>query len=438
MLDEFLRKTEDGSLRAGVIGLGYVGLPLLMRLVERGINCCGFDIDEGKILSLTEGRSYIRHVDSERLKTARRSGLVRFTSEYGELAEVDAMMICVPTPLKGDRTPELKFVEATAEAVAERLRPGRLVALESTTYPGTTREVVLPRLEKSGLKVEEDFFLAYCPEREDPGNIEHPIARIPRVTGGIGPASLKAAAALYRMFVPEVMEVSSPEAAEASKLLENVYRAVNIALVNEFKIVLDSMGIDVWEVIRAAATKPFGFHPFYPGPGWGGHCIPVDPFYLSWRARTMGMEARFIEDAGWVNEMMPRFVVEKTARALEEEGRTLRGSRVLVLGLAYKKNVDDDRMSPAYEIMELLQERGAEVVFHDPFITRMRHPRAHPDIQAEWVELSPDTLEKAGAVIIVTDHDALDRRMLAGHARLIVDTRNFMDGMEVAGRLVKA
>lgn len=438
MLDKFLRKVENRDFEACVVGLGYVGLPLLMRLAEVGVRTCGFDVDEKKVRSLREGISYIRHIPSERIVGAIETGLVRFSSQASVLSQVDAVLICVPTPLKEDHTPEMRFVESTAEMVAAHLREGQLIVLESTTYPGTTREVLKPRLERAGLVADEDFFLAYCPEREDPGNPRHPIGRIPRVAGGIGPNSLKAAAALYRLIVPEVIEVSSCEAAEASKLLENVYRAVNIALVNELKIIFEPMGIDVWEVIRASSTKPFGFQPFYPGPGWGGHCIPVDPFYLSWRARQVGEEARFIEDAGMVNTRMPQYVVKRTQEALSRGGKSLTGAKVLVLGLAYKKNVDDDRESPVYEIIDLLISGGAEVSCHDPYLKGVKPGRRHPDLVVPSVGLTAQALAAQDAVIIVTDHDCFDRGLIAEYASLVVDTRNFMDGVPMKGRLVKA
>jgi len=440
LYERLRERIENRTVLTAVIGLGYVGLPLSMTFAGRGLRVIGFDVDPGKVTALSENRSYIAHVPHEELAELRGSGRVDFTTDFRRLKDADAVLMCVPTPLKPDRTPDLSFVENTTAAVAEHLRPGQLVVLESTTYPGTTREVVLPILRKSGLNPEADFFLAYSPEREDPGNRTFRTADIPRVVGAIGPRSLELAAALYSHIVPSVVKVSSPETAEAAKLLENIYRAVNIALVNEMKIILDKMNVDVHEVISAASTKPFGFQPFHPGPGWGGHCIPIDPFYLSWKARILGVEARFIEDAGWVNVQMPHFVISKAERALAETGKTLFGSAVLLIGLAYKKNVDDDRESPAYEIMELLHERGAKVSFHDPYIPAMRRTRRHPSLAAPSIALTADVLRSADCVVIVTDHDMLDKQLIASNARLIVDTRNFLADVKLGPhtRLVKA
>ncbi|MBN1807952.1 MAG: nucleotide sugar dehydrogenase [Planctomycetes bacterium] len=440
LYDTFMKRLESGDLSVGVIGLGYVGLPLALTFSSRGLHVLGFDIDPSKIDCLNRGSSYIRHISSSAVSERLESGLVAFTADFDRLSEPDALLICVPTPLKDDRTPDLSFVENTARDIAGRLRNGQLVVLESTTYPGTTSEVLLPILAASGLAVERDFFLAYSPEREDPGNPDFATGNIPKVVGAVGPRSLELASALYSKIVPSVVQVSSAEVAEAAKLLENIYRAVNIALVNEMKIILDAMGIDVHEVIRAASTKPFGFQPFHPGPGWGGHCIPVDPFYLAWKARMLGREARFIEDAGWVNVLMPKFVIEKLAAALERDGKTVSGSRILVLGLAYKKNVDDTRESPAYEIIRLLLDRGAAVSFHDPNIHEMPPRRRFRDMHVPSVPLTPQTLSAADCVLIVTDHDGMDRSLIGANARLIVDTRNFMDGVPLAPgtRLVKA
>jgi UDP-N-acetyl-D-glucosamine dehydrogenase len=440
LYDKLLQRIDKNTALIGVIGLGYVGLPLCLTFASRGLRILGFDIDTKKVDALNSGSSYIGHIPAADIKKSLSDGRAVFTDDFTRLREPDAIIICVPTPLHEDRTPDLSFVINTTKTIAQHLHKGQLVVLESTTYPGTTREVMLPILENSGLKVESDFFLAFSPEREDPGNPKHRTASMPKVVGGIGEKSLRVASALYGKIVPQVVEVSSCEVAEAAKILENVYRAVNIALVNEMKIILDRMGIDIHEVIRAAATKPFGFQPFYPGPGWGGHCIPLDPFYLSWKARVLGFESRFIEDAGWINIRMPHYVVEKLSLALEEKGQTLKGSKILVLGLAYKKNVDDDRESPAYEVIELLLERGAAVSYHDPYIPQYHKPRRHPHLEVPSVPLTADTLRSADAVIIITDHDVLDKDLIAKHSRLIIDTRNFLGGVKLGPgvRLVKA
>jgi UDP-N-acetyl-D-glucosamine dehydrogenase len=420
-----------------VIGLGYVGLPLAALFAERGFRVLGFDTDPAKIEALAAGRCYIRHLDGERIAGLVAAGALAATGDLERLGEPDALLICVPTPLSPQREPDLSYVLATAREIARRLRPGQLVVLESTTYPGTTEEVLRPLLEASGLACDQGFFLAYSPEREDPGNPVHGTGSIPKVVGGAGPASRAAAVALYGEVVPRVVPVSSPAVAEAAKLTENIFRAVNIALVNELKLVYDRMGIDVWEVLDAAATKPFGFMRFDPGPGWGGHCIPVDPFYLSWKAREHGMTAHFIELAGEVNVRMPERVVEKVVRALNEREQAVKGSRVLVIGLAYKKNVDDPRESPAFEVIGHLLSRGARVSYHDPFIPHAPAMRTWPELPAmASVALTPETLAAADAVVIVTDHDAVDWAMVAEHAPLVVDTRGVY--REARGNVVKA
>jgi len=414
----------------GVVGLGYVGLPLAAAFAKAGLKVTGVDLDESKVERLSSGESYIERVPSAELKALVESGAFRATTDHAALAGVDAVCICVPTPLAEGHVPDLSAVEGTCRLIGDVLKPGQLVVLESTTYPGTTDEVVRPILEKaSGLSAEKDFHLAFSPEREDPGNKTHSIGTIPKVVGGVTAEATRAAAELYARVAPEVVRVSSARAAEATKMLENTYRAVNIALVNELKGIFEKLDIDIWEVIEAAKTKPFGFHAFYPGPGMGGHCIPVDPFYLWWKARTLGEDARFIELAGRVNVEMPRRVVARIESALSDRGRALKGARVLLLGAAYKPDIDDERESPFYEIAEGLIERGAEVSYHDPHIPRLRPTRRH-DLGLESVELTPDALSGADCVVIVTNHSAFDPREIVKHAKLVVDTRNATRGVE--------
>jgi UDP-N-acetyl-D-glucosamine dehydrogenase len=420
--EALLARIASGAARVGVIGLGYVGLPLARAFVERGLPVLGFDVDAAEVGALARGASYIGHIPDEAVARMRAGGFEP-TDRFDRLDEPDAVIICVPTPLTDAREPDLTYVVRSAEAIARRLRPGQLVVLESTTYPGTTREVVRPILESSGLRAGADVFLAYSPEREDPGNPRYSAPTIPKVVGGLDPASLEVAAALYARVVVEVVRVSSPEVAEACKILENTYRAVNIALVNELKVLYDRMGIDVWEVIEAAKTKPFGFQAFYPGPGLGGHCIPIDPFYLSWVARKHGMATRFIELAGDINTGMPAYVVGKVADALNDRGKPVRGSRVLLLGMAYKKDVDDPRESPGFELMDRLMGKGAEVEYHDPHIPSLPPMRHYPHLRMDSVALTAEALASADCVVVVTDHSTYDWPWIAEHARLIVDTR---------------
>jgi UDP-N-acetyl-D-glucosamine dehydrogenase len=423
----------------GVLGLGYVGLPLAATIAEAGFAATGFDTRLDKIEALRRGESYIRHVPSARLVPIIRQGLVAGeagfypSSDYADLARCDGILICVPTPLTENREPDLSYVVATAEAVAAHLRPGQLVVLESTTYPGTTDEVVRPILERGGLVAGRDFHLAFSPEREDPNNTAFTTRTIPKLVGGITPECGRVAAALYGAVIERVVPVSSAAVAEAAKLLENIYRSVNIALVNELKVLFDRMGLNIWEIIDAAATKPFGFTPFYPGPGLGGHCIPIDPFYLTWRARQFEMTTRFIELAGEVNLSMPAYVVERLADALNERGRSLKGSKVLVLGMAYKRDLDDDRESPAFKLLELLQRKHVELSYHDPFVPVLRAGRRH-DFGLASVPLEAETLAAVDAVLIATDHTTVDYDFVVRHARLVVDsrnaTRNVRDGRE--------
>ena len=417
----FIERCATRTARVGVIGLGYVGLPLALRFAEAGFPVLGFDIDAAKADAIAAGKSYFLHIPDCAVAAARRRGL-QVTTEVRRVAEADALLICVPTPLTASREPDLAFVIGSVEALLPHLRPGQLVCLESTTYPGTTEEELKPRIEARGFRVGEDVFLCFSPEREDPGNPKFATRNIPKICGGATPACLEVGVALYREAVDEVVPVSSTRAAEMTKLLENIHRAVNIGLVNELKTIADRMDIDLLEVIRAAATKPFGFVPYQPGPGLGGHCIPIDPFYLTWKARQYGLHTRFIELAGEINSAMPHWVLGKVVEALNERGKPLNGSRVLVLGVAYKKNVDDMRESPAVELMSLLTARGARVEYCDPHVPvfpRMRKYR----FELESVPLDADRLAHYDVVLIATDHDAFDYALVRRHARLIVDTR---------------
>ena len=436
----WLERIEKADVTVGILGLGYVGVPLAVAFNDAGIRILGFDVDAAKAEALNAGRSYIKHISSERIQAAVRSGLFEATADMDRLSEPDALLICVPTPLTKHLEPDLSFVVGTTESIAGRLRPGQIVVLESTTYPGTTAEVMLPILEATGLKVGQDFFLAYSPEREDPGNIDFSTSRIPKVVGADDPSSRAIANALYGMVVPKTVLVTSAATAEAVKITENVFRAVNIALVNELKVVFDAMGIDVWEVIDAAKTKPFGFMPFYPGPGLGGHCIPIDPFYLTWKAREYNQHTRFIELAGQINSHMPTHVVRVLAESLDHHfGRGLRGARILVLGVAYKKNVDDIRESPSLELMELIEERGAVASFYDPYVRQIDQTRDHPTLNLrEGIAWDPKAIAEYDAVLIATDHDSVDYAALAECAKFIVDTRNACGAISRRGNIVRA
>jgi UDP-N-acetyl-D-glucosamine dehydrogenase len=439
MFARLKQAVESKQCVVGVIGLGYVGLPLIDAFVSTGIRAIGFDVDPKKVEALNAGRSYIKHLSHERVSGWREKRMFEATADMARLSEPDALIICVPTPLTDSRDPDLQYIESTARSIAAALRPGQLVVLESTTYPTTTRDVVLPILEGGGLKAGEDFFLAFSPEREDPGNPKFAAAQIPKVVGGLDPHSSELACALYGHAVVEVVPVSSPEVAEACKILENTYRAVNIALVNELKILFSRMGIDVWEVIDAAKTKPFGFQAFYPGPGLGGHCIPIDPFYLSWLARKQGLPTRFIELAGEINHSMPEYVVARVAEALNDEAKAIKGSSICVLGAAYKKDVDDPRESPSFVLMELLLGRGADVTYNDPHVPtlpRVRHSRL-PEMASQ--ELTPEFLRSQDCVLISTDHSAYDYEFIVEHSRLVVDTRNATSRVTKRGaRICKA
>ncbi len=412
------------SATVGVIGLGYVGLPLALAFARAGFRVLGFDLDAGKVATLNRGETYLLDFPDEQVAEQVRSQRLSATTDSDRLTEVDAVIICVPTPLTDKGQPDLGFVEETARSIQTKLAPGQLVVLESTTYPGTTEEVVRPLLEAGGLRAGRDFFLAYSPEREDPGSASFRLESIPKVVGGVDSLSTRLAEALYAAVVSSTVAVSSTRVAEASKLTENIFRAVNIALVNELKIIFDSLGVDVWEVLDAAATKPFGFMRFDPGPGWGGHCIPIDPFYLAWKAREAGTEARFIELAGVINTQMPRYVLSKLEAALATGGGELRGSRVLLIGIAYKRNVADPRESPAFAFLDLLIRAGALPAYHDPFLPAAPRMRNWPELEVlESQPLTPETLQSHDAVVIVTDHDSIDYDLIAEHARLVIDAR---------------
>ncbi len=419
----------EKTATVGVIGLGYVGLPLIRAFVHAGFRTLGFDVDRAKVDRLRAGQSYIGHIRPEWIAQCIGSGSFEPTAEMQRLGEPDALLICVPTPLDKSRDPDLSYVEDTTRHIARVLRPGQLVVLESTTYPGTTRDVLLPILSAGGLKAGKDFFLAYSPEREDPGNPDFSADGIPKVVGGIDPASLELAAALYRHAVVQVVPVSTCEVAEACKILENTYRSVNIAMVNEMKMLFERFGIDVWEVIDAAKTKPFGFQAFYPGPGLGGHCIPIDPFYLSWVARRHGLTTRFIELAGEINMAMPEYVVRRVVDALNEQGKPLKGSKVCLLGIAYKKDVDDPRESPSFVLIDLLRAGGAELSYNDPHVPRLPPMRHHDVPPLTSSELTPEFLATRDCVLIATDHSAYDYEFLVEHAPLVVDTRNATAGV---------
>ncbi len=437
--EQLCQRIATRTATVGIIGLGYVGLPLARTFCSAGFPVLGFDIDPAKVERLDRGESYIGHIPAATVRQMRESGF-RATTDFARLREADAILICVPTPLTETREPDLTYVVNSVRAVAAALRPGQLVVLESTTYPRTTRDVVVPLLAAAGLAIGQDVFVAYSPEREDPGNPRFATSTIPKVVGGIDPLSGELACLLYRQVVVEVVPVSSPEVAEACKILENTYRAVNIALVNELKVLYDRMGIDIWEVIDAAKTKPFGFQAFYPGPGLGGHCIPIDPFYLTWIARKYGLSTRFIELAGEVNTAMPAYVISRLTDALNERGRPVKGSRILLLGMAYKKDVDDPRESPGFELLDLLLRKGAVVSYNDPHIPtlpKMRHWPHLPPLHS--VPLSEAVLSGQDAVLIATDHSAYDYDWIVAHSRLVIDTRNATKGVRHGrDKIVKA
>lgn len=433
-----LQAVRKKEFVAGVIGLGYVGLPLVMEFARAGFKTIGFDIDPRKIKQLKAGRSYFHHIPNERVKEMLKGGRFDCTADFGRLSEADAISICVPTPLNKYREPDLSYVEQTTRCVAKTLRKGQLVILESTTYPGTTDELLLPILEETGLKVGRDFFLAFSPEREDPGNRGFTTRTIPKVIGGFTPACKRLVEAFYGHIFEQVVGVSSTRAAELTKLLENIFRSVNIALVNEMKILCHRMDIDIFEVIEAAKTKPFGFMPFYPGPGLGGHCIPIDPFYLTWKAREYDQTTRFIELAGEINTGMPHYVVQRTVEALADRGKKIKGAKVLVLGVAYKSDIDDVRESPAVKVVELLRQRGIRVSYHDPYIPVYPSGRKG-DLGLSSRKLTASLLKSADAVMILTAHSCIDYQWVVDHASLVVDTRNATrDIRRGARKVVKA
>ena len=433
MFEQAIKRYQDKEAIIGIVGLGYVGLPLLLRYTQVGFKVIGFDIDSFKVDSLNTGKSYIEHIAADKIQAAQ--SLFEATTDFSRIGECDAIILCVPTPLNQYREPDISYVIDTTDAVKPYLRAGQLLSLESTTYPGTTEEELLPRVEESGLKVGENFFLVYSPEREDPGNPNFETRTIPKVVGGHTDKCLQVGIALYGAAIDQVVPVSSTKAAEMTKLLENIHRAVNIGLANEMKIVADKMGVDIYEVIDAAKTKPFGFVAYYPGPGIGGHCIPIDPFYLTWKAREFGVNTRFIELAGEINSGMPDYVVNKTALALNDREKSLKGSRVLILGIAYKKNVDDMRESPSIFVMEKLRDLGAKVAYSDPHVPSFPKMREH-NFELDSVELTADNIASYDCVILTTEHDKFDYALLEQHAQLIVDTRGKFTTQ--SGKVIKA
>jgi len=442
---EFLEKIANKSAKVGIIGLGYVGLPLGLEFALKGFDVIGFDVDESKIPLLKEGKSYIKHISETKIKQAVDSGKFTAVSDFSKLPEVDAIIICVPTPLNKHREPDMSYVVDTAKTISKYLRKGQLVTLESTTYPGTTEEILQPMFENAlieqnigteKLKVGEDFYLAFSPEREDPNNPDFNTSTIPKVVGGVTEKCIKISTELYNNVIVKTVPVSSPKVAEATKLVENIYRSVNIALVNELKMVFDRMDIDVWEVISAASTKPFGFNPFYPGPGLGGHCIPIDPFYLTWKAREFEVNTRFIELAGEINTYMPYYVVDNAAKFLNSDKKALNGSKVLLLGAAYKKDIDDMRESPSLRLIELLEREGAEVDFNDPYVPKLYKMRKY-DYTMKSVELTVENLQKYDLVILSTDHTDYDYKFISDNSKLILDTRNAFEKNGVKAEHIK-
>ncbi|MBN2064868.1 MAG: nucleotide sugar dehydrogenase [Sedimentisphaerales bacterium] len=422
-------KNCDKRSSVGIIGLGYVGLPLAREFVRGGCEVYGFDINPDAVKRINSGKSPLKHIPDEHIAEMTKSGRFRATTDATLMDKPDVLILCVPTPLTASREPDMYYVEESCRTVAKSLRKGQLVVLESTTYPGTTNEVMKPILEASGLKAGKDFYMAYSPEREDPGNAHYNTRTIPKVVGAIDKPSLDFAMSVYKHAIDTLIPVDSCETAEAIKIVENVYRCVNIAMVNELKQVFDRMGIDVWEVIRGASSKPFGYQPFYPGPGLGGHCIPIDPFYLTWKARQFGMPTRFIELAGEINTAMPHYVIQRTMEALNEQKKSLKGSKVLVLGLAYKKDIDDIRESPSLELIELLKEKGAKVDYNDPFIPATKKTREY-NLQMKSVPLTPANISKYDCVLIATAHSCYDMNMIVKNAKLIVDSRNACDAVK--------
>jgi len=437
MESRLIQKILNKKALIGIIGMGYVGLPLVLRFCEEDFRVLGFDIDSKKVATLKRGKSYLKSISSSRISRFIRNGHLDVTDNFSRLNKADCVLICVPTPLTEKMEPDLRYIENTSEAIRRNLRRGQLIVLESTTYPGTTEELVLPKLETTGLKAGKDFFLAFSPEREDPGNKRFVTHQIPKVVAGLTPSCKKVVTTLYSQIIAKVVPVSSPRVAELTKLLENIYRSVNIALVNELKMLADRMGIDIWEVIEAASTKPFGFSPFYPGPGMGGHCIPIDPYYLSWKAREYDFTTRFIFLAGEINVHVPYYVVAKIQDALNERGKSIKGARILILGVAYKKDVDDARESPALAIMDLLQKKGAVILYHDPNIPSLPSFRKY-SFKLKSSPLTDQLLRRVDAAVVVTDH-SIDYRRIVKLVSLIIDTRNVTKGMDrFKKKIVKA
>lgn len=435
--ENLLKLIEERKAKIGVIGLGYVGLPIALRFCDEKYSVIGFDVDPEKVYLLNKGKSYIKHIPSEMISAlvGKDEPSLSATTDMSRLAKMDVVIICVPTPLTDKREPDLTYVEKTAAEIVKHLRPGQLISLESTTYPGTTDEVLLPLFQKNGLKAGRDFFLVFSPEREDPGRMDFTIKTTPKVVGGVTPRCTRLGAALYSKIVNRVIEVSTTRVAEMSKLLENIYRSVNIALVNELKMLCDRMGMDIWEVIEASKTKPFGFQAFYPGPGLGGHCIPIDPFYLTWKAREYDFSTRFIELSGEINSNMPYYVVHRVMEAMNDRSMSLKGSNILILGIAYKKDVDDLRESPSLELIRILKEKGAKVYYNDPFIpAAVIHKTGH---KMRSTGLSDVNMKKYDCVLISTNHSSYDYRWIAANSKLVVDTRNAMAGIK-GKNIVKA
>ncbi len=418
LIDELEKKIKDKKAKIGIIGMGYVGIPLGLEFAGTGFSVTGFDKDSARVKEINSGKQVMKHIPAKSMKEFVKKNNGSSTTEFSEIRDMDCLIICVPTPLDEHEQPDMSYIESASKEIGKNLRKGQLIVLESTTYPGTTREIVKPILEKSKLEAGEDFFLAYSPEREDPGNKEFSVSAIPKVMGGLTDNCLRLTSNLYKNIVSETVEVSSLETAEATKLMENIFRAVNIAMVNELKLILSRMGINIWEVIDAAKTKPFGFMPFYPGPGMGGHCIPIDPFYLSWKAKEYNTEAKFIELAGEINRKMTEHIAHRIGRALNDDKKSIRGSKILIVGVAYKKDIDDMRESPALRIMDLLKHKGAKITYHDPNVKNVGPLKS--------LDLTQNTINEQDAIVIITDHTNIDYKSLGKHAKLIVDTRNIM------------
>ncbi|HIM86526.1 MAG TPA: nucleotide sugar dehydrogenase [Candidatus Poseidoniales archaeon] len=418
LIDELEKKIKDKKAKIGIIGMGYVGIPLGLEFAGTGFSVTGFDKDSARVKEINSGKQVMKHIPAKSMKEFVKKNNGSSTTEFSEIRDMDCLIICVPTPLDEHEQPDMSYIESASKEIGKNLRKGQLIVLESTTYPGTTREIVKPILEKSKLEAGEDFFLAYSPEREDPGNKEFSVSAIPKVMGGLTDNCLRLTSNLYKNIVSETVEVSSLETAEATKLMENIFRAVNIAMVNELKLILSRMGINIWEVIDAAKTKPFGFMPFYPGPGMGGHCIPIDPFYLSWKAKEYNTEAKFIELAGEINRKMTEHIAHRIGRALNDDKKSIRGSKILIVGVAYKKDIDDMRESPALRIMDLLKHKGAKITYHDPNVKNVGPLKS--------LDLTQNTINEQDAIVITTDHTNIDYKSLGKHAKLIVDTRNIM------------